>query len=62
MRTNLMLTSPAFANGGIIPPKLYSPLREVLALGAGATKKEVLSALAPLLIGETELIGRYSRK
>ena len=41
--------------------KLYA-LRAPLALRAGATKREVLSALAPLLIGETELVGRYSRK
>ncbi|KKW39383.1 MAG: PEBP family protein [Parcubacteria group bacterium GW2011_GWA1_54_9] len=41
--------------------KLYA-LSAPLTLSAGATKREVLDALAPLLIEETELIGRYSRK
>jgi hypothetical protein len=41
--------------------KLYA-LRESLPLQAGATKREVLFALAPLVIAETELVGRYSRK
>lgn len=41
--------------------KLYA-LIAPLALPAGATKEEVLDALAPLLLAETELIGRYSRK
>jgi Raf kinase inhibitor-like YbhB/YbcL family protein len=41
--------------------KLYA-LREPLALSAGATKIEVLDALASVKIAETELIGRYSRK
>lgn len=41
--------------------KLYA-LSALLALAAGATKKEVLNALAPLKLAETELIGRYSRK
>lgn len=41
--------------------KLYA-LRAPLQLTAGATKREVLSALAPLVIAETELVGRYSRK
>lgn len=40
--------------------KLYA-LRESLSLSAGATKREVLDALAPMLIEEAELIGRYSR-
>ncbi len=41
--------------------KLYA-LIAPLELPAGAKKEEVLDALAPLLIEETELIGRYSRK
>lgn len=41
--------------------KLYA-LRATLPLLAGATKREVLSALAPLVIAEAELVGRYSRK
>lgn len=41
--------------------KLYA-LDAVLTLLAGATKAEVLMALAPHLLAETELIGRYSRK
>ena len=41
--------------------KLYA-LIAPLELPAGASKQEVLDALAPLLIEETELIGRYSRK
>ncbi|OGG77904.1 kinase inhibitor [Candidatus Kaiserbacteria bacterium RIFCSPLOWO2_01_FULL_52_12b] len=41
--------------------KLYA-LSDSLSLPAGATKAEVLSTLAPHLIAETELIGRYSRK
>ncbi|MCR4263525.1 MAG: YbhB/YbcL family Raf kinase inhibitor-like protein [Candidatus Roizmanbacteria bacterium] len=41
--------------------KLYA-LLEPLALNAGATKEEVLDALAPVKLAETELIGRYSRK
>lgn len=41
--------------------KLYA-LIAPLALSAGATKQQVLDALAPLLIAEAELIGRYSRK
>lgn len=40
--------------------KLYA-LLEPLALSAGATKEQVLDALAPLKLVETELIGRYSR-
>ncbi len=40
--------------------KLYA-LIAPLELPVGATKEEVLDALAPLLIEETELIGRYSR-
>ena len=41
--------------------KLYA-LNAPLTLSTGATKKEVLDALAPFLVGETKLIGRYSRK
>ena len=41
--------------------KLYA-LSAPLALSAGATKREVLDALAPILIAEAELIGRYARK
>ena len=41
--------------------KLYA-LREPLQLSAGAMKRDVLSALAPLVIAEAELVGRYSRK
>lgn len=41
--------------------KLYA-LSAPLTLSAGATKREVLDALAPLVLAETELIGRYSRK
>lgn len=40
--------------------KLYA-LSDVLALAEGATKREVLSALAPLLLTEATLIGRYAR-
>jgi Raf kinase inhibitor-like YbhB/YbcL family protein len=41
--------------------KLYA-LIAPLDLPAGARKEQVLDALAPLLIAETELVGRYSRK
>ncbi len=41
--------------------KLYA-LIAPLDLPAGAKKEQVLDALAPLLLAETELIGRYSRK
>lgn len=41
--------------------KLYA-LNAPLTLPVGATKKDVLDALAPLLIAEAELMGRYSRK
>ena len=41
--------------------KLYA-LIAPLDLPAGSKKEQVLDALAPLLIEETELIGRYSRK
>ncbi|MEK7515307.1 MAG: hypothetical protein AAB555_00005 [Patescibacteria group bacterium] len=41
--------------------KLYA-LMEPLTLPAGATKGEVMDALAPFVIAETELTGRYSRK
>lgn len=41
--------------------KLYA-LDEMLSLSAGATKREVLAALAPHKLAEAELIGRYSRK
>jgi len=41
--------------------KLYA-LIAPLELSAGATKEQVLDALAPLKLEETELIGRYSRK
>src|SRR3989344_5425296 len=40
--------------------KLYA-LRAPLALSTGATKREVLDALAPLVIEEAELTGRYAR-
>jgi Raf kinase inhibitor-like YbhB/YbcL family protein len=40
--------------------KLYA-LSARLALPAGATKREVLDALAPIVIEEAELIGRYAR-
>jgi len=40
--------------------KLYA-LGASLSLPAGATKEDILSALAPHLIEETELIGRYAR-
>ena len=41
--------------------KLYA-LDSLLSLGTGATKKEVLDALASVRIEEAELVGRYSRK
>lgn len=41
--------------------KLYA-LIAPLDLPAGATKEQVLDALAPVTLEETELIGRYSRK
>jgi len=41
--------------------KLYA-LSDLLTLAEGATKREVLDALAPLIIEEAELIGRYSRE
>lgn len=41
--------------------KLYA-LDSLLPLSAGATKAEVLAALAPHIIEKTELVGRYSRK
>lgn len=41
--------------------KLYA-LMEPLALPEGATKEEVMDALAPLVVAEAELVGRYSRK
>lgn len=41
--------------------KLYA-LDEPLTLLAGATKSEVLEALASHIIEEAEIIGRYSRK
>lgn len=58
---------------GPCPPPQYEPaehryiftlyaLSSPLALAAGATKQEVLEALAPLTIAKAELIGRYSRK
>ncbi len=58
---------------GPCPPPQYEPrehryvfalyaLGAPLTLPAGATKREVLEALAPLLLAETKLIGRYSRK
>ena len=40
--------------------KLYA-LRAPLALSTGATKREVLDALAPLVIEEAELTGHYAR-
>ena len=58
---------------GPCPPPEYEPrehryifklyvLSVPLVLQPGATKKEILTALAPFIIAETELIGRYSRK
>lgn len=58
---------------GPCPPPDYEPSEHryiftLYALSAptmlppGATKKEVLEALGPLLIAKTELVGRYSRK
>lgn len=58
---------------GPCPPPQYEPsehryvfrlyaLRAPLELKTGATKKEVLSALAPLVVAEAELVGRYARK
>ncbi len=41
--------------------KLYA-LIAPLNLSAGATKEQVLDAIAPVKLAETELIGRYSRK
>ncbi len=40
--------------------KLYA-LRAPLTLSVGATKREVLDALAPIVIAQAELIGRYAR-
>ncbi|MDP2655180.1 MAG: YbhB/YbcL family Raf kinase inhibitor-like protein [bacterium] len=65
-RGNLAYTGPC-------PPPEYEPsehryifklyaLIAPLDLPAGAKKEQVLDALAPLLIAETELVGRYSRK
>ena len=58
---------------GPCPPTEYEPrehryvftlyaLSSPLALPAGATKNEVLEALAPILLAKAELIGRYARK
>lgn len=58
---------------GPCPPREYEPsehryifklyaLMEPLALPAGAKKGEVMDALAPLVVAEAELVGRYSRK
>ena len=58
---------------GPCPPPEYEPhehryfftlyaLDSLLELSLGATKAEVLSALAPHVIEKTELVGRYSRK
>lgn len=58
---------------GPCPPPEYEPrehryiftlyaLSAPLPLGAGATKKEVLRALAPVLLAQAELVGRYARK
>ena len=58
---------------GPCPPPEYEPsthryffrlyaLSAPLDLPAGATKEQVLDALAPVTLEETELIGRYSRK
>ncbi len=58
---------------GPCPPPEYEPhehryiftlyaLSSPLTLSAGATKKDVLGALAPVTLGKAELIGRYSRK
>lgn len=63
----------ANAYTGPCPPPQYEPsehryifklyaLIASLDLPAGATKEQVLDALAPLVLAETELIGRYSRK
>lgn len=57
---------------GPCPPREYEPsehryffklyaLMEPLALPEGATKEEVMDALAPLVVAEAELVGRYSR-
>ena len=58
---------------GPCPPPEYEPkehryfftlyaLRSALDLPQGASKEQVLTALAPLLIEKIELVGRYSRK
>ena len=58
---------------GPCPPPQFEPrehryvftlyaLDSLLSLGTGATKKEVLDALASVRIEEAELVGRYSRK
>lgn len=63
----------ALAYTGPCPPPEYEPsehryifklyaLSAPLTLATGATKAEVLAALQSVLIEETELIGRYSRK
>ena len=65
-------TSGKLSYTGPCPPPQYEPrehryifklyaLSAPLALSAGATKKGVLDALAPFLIAEATLIGRYSR-
>ncbi|MHB8660912.1 MAG: YbhB/YbcL family Raf kinase inhibitor-like protein [Minisyncoccota bacterium] len=65
-RSDLRYTGPC-------PPSEYEPrehryiftlyaLRAPLTLAEGAMKREVLAALAPLVIEKAELIGRYSRK
>lgn len=48
MRTNLTLTSTAFEDGGMIPLKYTCDGDSNLS--------------PPLVIAETELVGRYSRK
>jgi Raf kinase inhibitor-like YbhB/YbcL family protein len=66
-------SSGASAYTGPCPPPQYEPrehryvfklyaLSAILLLPAGATKKDVLDALIPVKLAETELIGRYSRK
>lgn len=58
---------------GPCPPPQYEPrehryvftlyaLRGILRFDAPPTKKEVLDALAPLLIEKTAFVGRYSRR
>lgn len=63
--------SPAYV--GPCPPPQFEPrehryiftlyaLKGLLSFSTVPSKKEVFEALAPLLIDQTELIGRYARK